>query len=238
MSNTSENNSDDGPEDLSPIRDWLLKTAPSFFRAYIGFLLGGLLASATIWVMLGWTINRYLDERDARLSDLKTMVENYQRIAEKDDGELNTSLSQIADSIQSVEESVSDIRERISRVEAQGEINTRVLTEVETPRRDIEYFPISNISPEPFMGGPDGEAKALGFEDMVAIISPPKTLSERSEAINKLIDRHRVMVSGRVLPKFDPDIHDFSVTATQVLYEDGSLKLQLKSTVIIIPRDE
>lgn len=206
--------------------------APRIIRNYLGIVIGGLLAWGTLYMIFGWSVNRYLDERDATLDRLDGSVLEYRRGTESQFDVILEDIRRVSDSIDAVSSSTAEIAERVAALEVYSAINTRTLSQIDEPRSEWDFAPVVSYTPEPFIGGADMVA-VPGFDKMTATIPNPRSVRERAEAIERLLNAHRVFAQSQGRPAFIPEEHDFEVGVSNVLQADGSIVLQLTSRVVL-----
>lgn len=224
----TESNNDQIPKWVKSLFSWLPKFGASYFTVFIG----GLLAYGTLYALFSWSVNRYLDERDETLNRIDQAVRDYKSGTDERLQSILTDVRRTADSVNSVESDISDIRERIATLEAQSTLMTQTLAGVQAPGQDLEYVPLLAYEPEPFMGG-GIQQEAQGFDKMVSSIPVPRTVQERNRAISDLTAQHRRSIDAIGRPEFNPEIHDFEVAVSQFVSPDGEIRLQIVSRVVL-----
>lgn len=205
------------------VRKFLLSTLGSFATFSIGTL--GALA------MMSHLVTAWLDERDARLDDMKEVVKDYKSGMASGFDEIKVDIRRSADATAQIASDISDIRERLARVEIQTENASNILMSSTQPIVEREFAPILARPTPGGLGGPDYDA-VEGFDQMVMTIPYPRNVRDRDAAIQMLTDQHRRYAISVSRPKFDADKYDFAVTQRQILDTDGSIKLELTSTVV------
>ncbi|MEO0698033.1 MAG: hypothetical protein AAFY84_18305 [Pseudomonadota bacterium] len=198
-----------------------------FFLGFASFVVGVVVA-ATVTIRV---FEAYLDERDRRLDDLKSVTSDYRDSTNASLRTLTEEVRRDADFSDQIARDVSDVRERVARMEAALEGVTSVLLAAQQPEIEREFLPIlRRTSPTKEVGGPGGEP-VDGFDPMVRTIPNPRSVEERSIAVEELIAAHRTAAIAQGTPQFD-ETYDFEIIARQVLLIDGSIQLEITSTIV------
>lgn len=213
---------------------WLLDFAKRLLPMFVTHLAAFSLAAAVAWYGLKLGIDRYLDERDLRLADLQAAAKEYRADTKDQFTAVLAEVKRGADASAVIARDVTDVRVRIATLEAQGTAITQALTAVDTPTPTQLFIPVIDNQEEEFIGGPDiGLVTAPGFIDMVSRIDPPRNLEERNTAIELLRERHRSSLLAQSTPEFIEGVHNFVLSYTEIMLPDGTIKLQIRSKVVV-----
>lgn len=226
---SQDKESEQHPSDASFKRNNGLKhTLLNWGRIWGRFIKGvleTLVGAAAIAAVLGIPAHLYLKERDLRLDQYKTDTD-------KQIEYMTGLFEQMNGSLLSIAKDNGDVRERIAKMEALMEFQTRVIAGGPPPKRGGEYVPILDSPP---MGGEDVMTRQVpGTNSMRMEIPAPRSKAEHDKAIELLLAKHEAYLELQIDdPKFDTKMHTLAVSEEPVLYPDGTLKLELKSYVVL-----
>lgn len=225
----SSDHSENGSNDHERSNSWLTNLVRNnAVKGIVQYLLG---VAAAMGITL-FAFDRFFDERDLRLQELKTATAEYKTETGSRIDRQTTQITRVADFSTQVSRDVSDVRERVTRMEASLEGITEILLSASSPDIEREFLPILRRSaPGEEMGG-GGVQPVDGFDPMVRTIPNPRSVDERTTAIEGLTNAHRRLAESQSSPRFDPEQFDFEILSRQVLLSDGSIQLELTSVIV------
>tara|TARA_R110002126_G_scaffold286683_1_gene438770 strand:+ start:2978 stop:3673 length:696 start_codon:yes stop_codon:yes gene_type:complete len=200
---------------------------PGFRRAFQGAFVGTVAAYAVI----GSVVLLYLNQWDARLALIAETSKEYKRGTDEKIDQVLEEIRRTADANELTQRDVSDVRERVARLENQSEITTQILLTADTARVERQFLPVLPRTISTEVGGPNVEPE-IGFEPAIINIPFPRSVDERLSSIDRLKRQHLQILHSFSQPVFDDRIHALEVTGQQIVTPDGKILLQLTSTVV------
>lgn len=182
--------------------------------------------------------DKYLESQEKRLMQTNEIVKEYKTDTNRQLDIISSSLKDIKSEISKLSTSSIEHENTLNRLLAENEIQSIILSEARLPEIQREFLPILSRTPsEAPIGGPSLGMQAAGFQEMVTTIPYPRSEAERQTAIERLVKQHRTSAQRSKIPKFDSKIHDFAISTREVSLVDGSIMLEITSTVAFISEE-